>query len=96
MAAGDAFTAGVYTVAAEGFMDLQPSVGEELVIHNIGHSQSAELQFYDGTNFVVMDTATAESTWVGMYLHCTNSKYYRVKNTSLIDNLMCADGMKTK
>lgn len=96
MAAGDVYIAGVFTVPQDDYMYLRPPVGEEIVIHNIGHSQSAVLEFFDGTNAVVMDTVSDGSSWVGMYLHCTYDKYYRVKNTSVLDSLMCADGMKTK
>lgn len=96
MAAGDVCNVGVLTVAENDFMYLRPPVGEEWVVHNIGHSCGAELQFFDGTNSVVMDTVSDGTAWVGMYLHCTYDKYYRVRNTSLLSNLMCADGMKTK
>lgn len=96
MAAGDVYAVGVDVVAANGYLNLQPGPGEEIVVHNIGHSQSAQLEFFDGTNFVVIDVVVDNSSWIGMYLHCTNTKYYRVKNTAGVDNNMCADGMKTK
>lgn len=96
MAAGDVFNQGITATAQNAYFDIQPSAGVEVVIHNITHSTDATLEFYDGTNYVVVDTQTGSGAWMGMFLHCTNGKRYRVKNTNAASNNICCDGVQTK
>jgi len=96
MAAGDIYNQGITSVAAGAYFDIQPAVGVEVVIHNITHGTDSQLEFYDGTNFVVVDTQTGNGSWMWMFLHCTNSNYYRVKNTNAPSNNICCDGVQTK
>ena len=96
MAAGDVFNQGVTGTAQNAYFSIQPSSGTECVIHNISHSTDAVLEFYDGTTAVTVDTQTGSGAWMGMFLHCTNSKYYRVKNTNASSNDICCDGVVTK
>lgn len=96
MAAGDVYNLGVSSVAQNAYLSMQPSAGVEAVIHNITHSTDAVLEFYDGTTAVTVDTQIGAGSWMGMFLHCTNSKYYRVKNTNASANNICCDGMTTK
>lgn len=96
MAAGDIYNQGVTSVAAAGYFDIQPSAGVEVVIHNISHSSDAQLEFFDGTNFVVVDSVSGRGSWQKYQLHCTNAKYYRVKNTSSSSGNFCCDGVQTK
>lgn len=96
MAAGDVFNQGVSAVAQNAFFSMQPAAGVEAVIHNISHSTDAVLEFYDGVTAVTVDTQIGNGSWMGMFLHCTNSKYYRVKNTDAVSNNICCDGVQTK
>jgi uncharacterized protein (DUF2147 family) len=96
MAAGDAFIKGVTATAQNAYLNLQPDSGTECIIHNISHSTDATLEFYDGTTAVTVDVKTGAGSWMGMYLHCTNTKYYRVKNTNVASNNLCCDGVQTK
>jgi regulation of enolase protein 1 (concanavalin A-like superfamily) len=95
-AAGDVYQAGVSSVAQNAYLNLQPAAGAEIVVHNISHSTDATLEFYDGSTAVSVDVATGSGSWMGIFLHCTNTKYYRVKNTNAAANNICADGMYTK
>lgn len=96
MIAGDVYQQGVTAVAQDAYFSMQPAVGTEVVIHNISHSIDAVLEFFDGTTAVVVDTQISSGSWMGMFLHCTNSKYYRVKNTNAASNNICCDGVATK
>lgn len=96
MAKGDVYQQGITSVAQNGYFSIQPTAGVELVIHNICHSTDATLEYYDGTNYISVDSQLANGSWAGMYLHCTNSKYYRIKNTNSSANLIACDGVQTK
>lgn len=96
MAAGDVYNLGVSAVALNAYFNMQPPAGQECVIHNITHSTDAVLEFFDGTNSVVVDTQNGSGAWMGVFLHCTNTKYYRVKNSNASSNNICCDGMYTK
>ena len=96
MAAGDVFNQGVTATAQNAYFSIQPESGTECVIHNISHSTDAVLEYYDGTTAVTVDTQTGNGAWMGMFLHCTNSVYYRVKNTNASSNNICCDGVVTK
>jgi len=90
------YTTGITSVAAGGYLDLRPSAGYEAVVHNISHGGKAQLEVYDGVNSVVVDEQSEDGSWMGMYLHTTNSVYYRVKNTDSISQYIVADGVVTK
>lgn len=96
MAVGDIYNQGITSVAAGGYFDIQPSAGVEVVIHNISHGSGAQLEFYDGANFVVVDTQVGAGAWMGMFLHCTNAKRYRVKNIGASSTNIACDGVQTK
>jgi len=95
MAAGNVFNKGIELVAVDGFFNIRPSIGTEAVIHNITHSEAATLEFYDGNNYVATDSQDEAGCWMGMFLHCTYDKYYRVRNTSGLVNSVCCDGVQT-
>lgn len=99
MAQGDVYHQGVTSVPRFSFFNMQPPTGTEVVIHNIGHSGDAELQFFDGTSFVTVATQFNGGGFTGVFLHCTNTKYYRLKNINSVEagasNCFC-DGIHTK
>lgn len=86
----------VASINANEMISMQPDAGIEWVIHNLGHAGAAELYFYDGSNLLLMDQDTAGGSWIGIFLHCTNTKYYQVKNTSGGSALLSYDGVVTK
>lgn len=96
MAAGDIANFGPTSTADAAFLALQPGAGVEIVIHNIGYEGAMELYYYDGTNQVKMDEDVTAGSRLGVFLHCTNAKYYRIKNVSGGAVNLCADGMTTK
>jgi hypothetical protein len=96
MAAGDIYQLGITATAQNSYLSLQPGAGTEIVVHNIGHSTDATLEFYDGSAYVALDSQLGAGAWVGQFFHCSNTKYYRVKNTNAASNNLCADGMYTK
>ena len=96
MAAGDRYQQGVTATAQNAYFSIQPLSGIECVVHNVIHSTDAVLEFFDGTTAVTVDTQLGGGAWMGVYLHCTNSKYYRVKNTNASSNNICCDGVQTK
>lgn len=96
MAAGDVAQFGATSVSNGSYLDFQPSAGVEVVIHNVGYAGAMELYFYDQTNEVKVDEDITAGSRLGLFLHCTNSKWYRIKNVSGSSALMFADGMTTK
>jgi hypothetical protein len=96
MAAGDVYQVGVTAVAQNAYLNLQPSAGVEIVVHNIIHSSDATLEWYDGSTAITVDSQTGDGCWVSEFFHCTNSKYYRVKATAVAGSNIAADGMTTK
>lgn len=73
------------SVAAGQYMTIQSTTGQEWIIKNINFGNiTAEIYQTDGTNNILVDTVVGTSTG-GSYkcdFRCTNTKYYRVKNTS--------------
>ena len=96
MAIGDAVSV-VANVADDDYLSLITSgAGVETIIHNISHNGSAELYFFDGSNYILMDTDTTAGAWMGLTIHCTFTNYYKVKNISGGTIYMHADGVCTK
>jgi hypothetical protein len=96
MAAGDVANFGPTSTATGAYLDLQPSAGVEVVIHNIAYEAAMELYYYDGTNQIKVDEDTTGGSRLGLFLHCTNSKRYRIKNVDAASKYLSADGMTTK
>lgn len=96
MAIGAIYNQGVTAVAQLEYLEIRPAAGVECVIHNITHATDAVLEFFDGTTAVTVDTQLGSGAWMGMFLHCTNAKYYRVRNMAGGVNNMCCDGVVTR
>ena len=95
MAIGDVVS-DIQSIAAGAFLAIQPPSGQEWCIHNILHESDAELHFYNGTYSLLADSDPGAGGWMGYFFHCTNSKYYRVKNTTTSARLISYDGVVTK
>lgn len=95
MAAGDV-TSNIASVANNAYLDLQPAAGVEWCIHNISYAGAVEIYFYDGSNLLKVDSDTTFGGRFCMLYHCTNAKYYRVKNVSGSAMLISYDGVVTK
>jgi hypothetical protein len=95
MAVGDVYS-GLQSVAAGGFLDIQPPAGVEAVITNIYYESKVEVYFSDGTNSVLIDSDTAGGSMQGRCFHVTNSLYLRVKNTDTAAKLIGFDGVITR
>lgn len=95
MAAGDVVN-DLQLVATGAFLNLQPASGIEWVIHNLHHGAEVELYFFDGTNAVKVAADPAEGSWLSFFLHCTNSRYYQLKNTNAASKYLGYDGIQTK
>jgi len=95
MAVGDVVQ-DLQSIAAAGFLAIQPGAGIEWVIHNIYHASKVELYFYDGTNSILVDSDTGNGRWSWEEFHVTNTKYLRVKNTDAAAQLVGFDGVITK
>lgn len=104
MAAGDVWVKTDSDVDASEFFDMQPSTGSpadatETIIHNVTVNQAAGescvLEFWDGATAFAVDTITGNGSWMGVFLHNTESKFYRV-NPGSNNAKICADGVVTK
>jgi len=95
MAVGDVFS-GLSSIAAAGYLDIQPVAGVEVVIHNIYHESDVQIEFYDGTNSLIFDTDTGAGIYAKYAFHVTNAIRIRVKNTNAAAKLIGYDGIVTK
>ena len=95
MAVGDV-KSGLQSISANGYLDIQPSSGEEWVIHNIYHESDVQLEFYDGANSLVFDTDAGAGVYAKYAFHVTNTRRIRVKNTAASAKLIGYDGVQTK
>lgn len=95
MAIGDK-AQGLSSVAAAGYLAIQPASGTEWTIHNLYWGGDVEIYFYDGTNSIKIDSDTANGARLGCVFNCTNSKYIRLKNTSAGAAYYGYDGVITK
>ena len=96
MAVGDVKSS-ISSIAAGGYLDIQPSAGEEWVIHNIYHEYDVQIEFYDGTNSLIFDTDTGVGIYAKYAFHVTNSIRIRVKNThASLAKLIGYDGVVSK
>lgn len=95
MAIGDVKSA-IQSVAANSYLDVQPPLGEEWVIHNIYHEGDIQLEFYDGTNALAFDSDAGAGVYAKYAFHVTNSVRIRVKNTMATAKLIGYDGVQTK
>ena len=84
------------SIAAAGFLDIQPGAGVEWVIHNIYHEAEVEISQYDGTNSIVFDEDTGAGVYARYAFHCTNGLRIRVKNTNAAAKRIGYDGIVTK
>lgn len=96
MAVGDVSQFGPTSVANNSYLDLQPSAGVEVTVHNIYYAGAVEFYYYDGTNQIMFDSDTGAGARLGYVYHCTNSKRVRVKNVSGGSIYIAADGIQTK
>lgn len=96
MAQGDVFAAGPTSVAAAGFLDIQPGAGVEAVINNIYHEDSVSLQFFDGTNGITFDSVLGAAVYANFMFHVTNARRIRVKNDAAAAKFVGYDGIQTK
>jgi len=96
MAVGDV-KSGLSSINASAYLDIQPSSGEEWVIHNIYHEYDVDVELYDGTNSLVFDTDTGAGVYAKYAFHVTNSIRIRVKNKDTANARKIGyDGVQTK
>ena len=95
MAVGDVFS-GLASVASAGYLDIQPAVGVEAIIHNIYHDGDIQLEFYDGTESLIFDTDVGAGVYARFAFHVTNAMRIRVKNTAAVAQLIGYDGIQSK
>jgi hypothetical protein len=96
MAAGDVYNAVGVSVANNAFLDFQPGSGVEVIVHNFSYGGAMELYYYDGTNSILVDSDPGAGSRLGFFLHCTNARYYRIKNVSGGAIHLAGDGMVSK
>ena len=98
MAAGDVANFFNAAVTNGTYLDLQPSAGVEVVIHNFCYEGAMELYYRDGgvADEFLVDADSTLGSRMGVFLHCTNGRFYRIKNVSGGTVGIGADGMTTK
>jgi hypothetical protein len=92
---GDVFSNLDDDVADDGYLAAQPAADHEAIAHNFGAGGDAELYFYDGADQILMATITGGGSISGVF-HCTNTKYYRIKNVNGDAQHLSYDGSYSK
>lgn len=95
MAIGDV-KSDIQNIANNAFLDVKPPLNEEWVIHNILYGGAMELYKTNGTITIKVDNDTTIGGRIGIYLHCTNSVWYQIKNISGALTGLSYDGKQTK
>jgi hypothetical protein len=96
MAIGDVVH-GLSSIANSSVLDIRPSEGVELVVHNIYYNQGTiEIYVTNGINTLLFDDDTLKGGRFGAYFHCTNDHWIQVKNTAGTATLIGYDGIQTK
>jgi len=95
MAVGDV-KSGLSSINAGAYLDIQPTSGEEWVIHNIFHEGKIEIELYNGTSSLTFDAAEGKGVYARFAFHVTNAIRIRVKNTDSAAKLIGYDGVQTK
>lgn len=95
MAKGDVYN-DLQSINNNSYLSIQPNVGAEVTIHNLlyPYGSTVELYFTDGTNEILIDSDNISGR--GFFLHCTNSKYYKLKNISGSTIYIGYDGIQIK
>jgi len=96
MAAGDVVSDYSDDLAADAYMSIQPAAGVEWVIHNIYCGATCEVYWSNGSKEIPIFSATGAAWISGMFSHCTNGKYLKVKNKSGGASDFGYDGIITK
>lgn len=96
MAVGDVVSAYSNDLATSGYLDIAPAAGIEWVIHNIYCGNTAEIYWYDKTNEVLIYSVTGAAWITGIFAHCNNTYYLRIKNVSGSAADFGYDGIVTK
>jgi hypothetical protein len=94
MPIGD-IASGLASVDAGAYLEIQPGVGVEWVVHTIYHESDIELYFSDGGNNLLFDSVGGMGA-TSCALHVTNARWVRVKNTDAAPKLIGYDGVVTR
>lgn len=94
-AVGDSYTGVSASVANNGYVDLATSGTLEVVIHNIYHGSTIQIEYYDGTNSVIVDTDSGLGIYARYSFHCNVNYRIRIKNTSGSPQNIGFDGVVT-
>ena len=85
------------TLADDGYLDLQPDAGDEVVIHNLYFEDDVEVYKKDASVEFLIYSETGPDFLSNIAWHVTNTSYIRMKNVSgSADKDYSADGIKTK
>ena len=93
---GDTYAV-LQSVAGGSYLEIKPSAGQELIIHNIFHPGAIELRLVDGSgNECSFFEEDGKNLVTNMYFHLTNSQYLRVYNGSGGAMNVAVDGIVSK
>ncbi len=95
MALGNSFS-DLQSIANGAYLDIRPVGSQEAVIHNIYHEGDVSLEFYDGANSLIFETAIGAGVYAYYAFHVTNTLRIRVQNTSGGAALIGYDGIETR
>lgn len=88
------------SIAAGEDLTIQPTEGEEWVVHNVYHEGAAALYIVrgEGSEAVecLIDSDTELGAWTGQFFHVTNTQYLKVKNNEVAAAVLGHDGVQTK
>jgi hypothetical protein len=95
MGVGDVYS-GFTTITSGSSYDIRPSLGTEVVIHNIYHDNNIALQWTDGTTAFTFDYAQGSGVYAKFAFHVTYNYFVRVLNQYAGNTNIGWDGIVTK
>jgi hypothetical protein len=88
------FSAAVVPIGS--YMEVLPTAGVELIIHNVYHSDNIELMMVDGaapTHLLAFMEDAGKSVVTNMYFHVTEDQYLRIYNRGSTTQYLAVDGV---
>ena len=86
----------ISSISQQAYLTLQPTGTDEWIIHNIYSNGMIEIYFYNGSIQILVERVNPGRSITNRRFHCTNSKYYRIKNVEYNNINIGYDGVQTK
>jgi hypothetical protein len=95
-ATGDTLVQGISTIASSAVLTVQPSAGQEWVIHNLMFDTDCRVNVTNGTDTIAIGDYPANTMISGLNLILNNTNYLTLTNIGVASGEIGYDGIRTK